>query len=276
MKNLSISFVLLSCLLAQPAFAQQPERGKPTPKQGWEISVGGGVLLSPKYMGDDEYGVNLVPSIRISYEDRFTASVEQGVRYNVIKTDNFKAGPLARIDFGRDEDGSGTFRISGGDTDDLVGLGDIDTTVSLGGFAEYELGNVVASIEAGQALGGHDGFTGEIALRYKGRAQFNGPPLIYSFGPKLNFGDATYTNAYFGVDAAQSTASGLTMYRADGGLVSYGISGTAILPLTQNIGVTFIASYDRLSGDVADAPLVQERGSRDQGFVGGIFSYTFD
>jgi outer membrane protein len=276
MKNISIPFVFLSCFLAQPAFGQHSESGKPSPKQGWEVSVGAGAILSPKYLGDNEYGLNLVPSIRISYEDRFTASVEGGIRYNVINTDNVKAGPLARINFGRDEDGNGAFRISGGDTNDLVGLGDIDTTVSLGGFAEYELGNMVASVEAGQALGGHDGLTGEIGLRYKGRAQFNGPPLIYSIGPKLNFGDATYTNAYFGVDAAQSAASGLSQYQADGGLVSYGISGTAILPLTQNIGVTFIASFDRLSGDAADAPLVEQRGSRDQGFVGGIFSYTFD
>ena len=276
MKKLYLLPVITFSLLAAPAIAQQSESGKPPVSQGWGVSIGGGALLSPKYMGDDEYGVNLVPSIRISYGERFTASVEDGLKYNLIQTDKIKAGPLARLEFGREEDGSGTFRISGGDTDDLVGLGDIDTTVSLGGFIDYTMGNIVASAQAGQAIGGHDGFSGEIGLRYKGRAQFNGPPVFYSVGPKLSFGDASYMNAYFGVNSAQSAASGLGVYQAGGGLTSYGVSGAAILPLSQNIAVTLIASYDRLAGDAADATLVQERGSPDQGFVGAIVSYTFD
>lgn len=256
--------------------AQDFDRASRPGDNGWQVSVGAGALLSPKYLGSDEYNLSLVPSVRVSKGERFFASVEEGVGYAVIDTRSFRAGPLARIAFGRDEDGSGTFRIAGGGTDDLVGLGDIDTSIELGGFAEFDFGKLTASARAGQAVSGHDGLVGQIGLRYKGRLLFNGPPIIYNFGPQIDFGDSDYTNAYFGVNAAQSLASGLPTYVANGGVISYGVSGTAIIPLTDNIATTFIASYNRLAGDAAGAPLVRERGSRDQAFIGTIVSYKFD
>ena len=114
-----------------------------------------------------------------------------------------------------------------------------------------------------------------MGLRYKGRFQANGPPLIYSLGPEINFGDADYSNAYFGVTEVQALASGLPQYEAGGGVTSYGVSATGILPLTDHVAMTFISSYSRLTGDVANAPLVQERGSPDQAFLGAIVSYKF-
>jgi len=275
MEKFFLPTVLCVSILGTPALAQQTDRGRPAAQDGWEISVGAGAIYTPKYLGDDDYALNLVPSIRVSYEDKFSASVEEGIRYTVFETDNFRAGPLAKIAFGRDEDSSGPFRISGGDTDDLLGLGDVDTSIELGGFADYDFGNLTATAQIGQAVSGHDGLVGQLGLRYKGRLQFNGPPLIYSFGPELNFGDATYTNAYFGITQAQALASGLPEYEAGGGVTSYGISATAIMPLTDTMAITFISSYTRLTGDVADAPLVQERGSPDQAFLGAIVSYKF-
>lgn len=269
-------FTGMACLVSSPALGQQPERGKPAPKDGWEVSVGAGAIYTPQYFGDDEYALNLVPSIRVKYEDKFFASVENGIGYNLIDTGTFRAGPLAQIIFSRDEDRGGPFRISGDDTTDLIGLGDVDTGVEVGGFAEFDFGGVTSSLKVGKAISAHEGFVAELGVSYKGRLQFNGPPLIYSIGPRLNFGDADYTNTYFGVTQAQALASGLPEYEADGGITSYGLSATAILPLTRKSAMTFIANYSRLTGDVADAPLVQQRGSEDQAFAGAIFSYTFN
>ncbi|RZV42412.1 MAG: MipA/OmpV family protein [Acidimicrobiales bacterium] len=265
-----------ACLISSPALAQQPDRGKPAPNDGWEVSIGGGAIYTPQYLGDDDYALNLVPSIRVNYEDKFFASVEGGVGYSLINSEIFRAGPLAQIVFGRDEDGGGPFRISGDDSADLIGLGDVDTGVELGGFAELDLGNVTSSLKVGKAISAHEGFVAELGISYKGTLQFNGPPLIYSIGPRLNFGDADYSNTYFGVTQAQALASGLPEYEAEGGITSYGLSGTAIMPLTDSAAMTFIASYTRLIGDVADAPLVQQRGSEDQAFAGAIFSYAFN
>ncbi|WP_409432861.1 MipA/OmpV family protein [Litorimonas sp. RW-G-Af-16] len=268
----------LACLWPVSVAAQErpPNSFERPDPNGWNVSVGGGALLSPNYLGDDDYALSLVPSIRVTKGDRAFASVEGGIGYAVIATDNFRAGPLAQVEFGRDEDGGGPFRASGDRTTDLIGLGDIDTSISLGGYAEFDFGKITASAKLGQAISGHDGLTGELGLRYKGRVQGNGPPIIYSFGPSLNFGDATYTNAFFGVTETQSAASGLGVYEASGGVTSYGVSTNVIVPMTRTVTGNIIAQYNRLTGDVADAPLVQQRGSVDQVFLGVIASYRFN
>lgn len=255
------------------AFANDgPPPGRDVSK-GWEVNVGAGTLFSPNYLGDDAYSLSAVPYIRATYDDRFFASVQEGMGFTVVANDNFRAGPLVRLDFGRDEDGGGPFRIAGNKTDDLRGLGDIDTTFSIGGFAELDFGGLSASVNVGQAVNGHDGLTGDFGLRFKGMVTGYGPPLIYSIGPAINFGDAKYMSSYFGINQPQSEASGLAVYDASGGIVSYGLSGTAIMPLTQKTSVTLIGNYGRLAGDAASSPLVEDRGSKDQAFLGLVLAY---
>jgi len=239
------------------------------------VSVGGGVLVSPNYLGDDAYSVSTLPFIRVTKGDRFFASVQEGAGYSVIETDTFRAGPLITLEFGRDEDGGSPFRIAGDQTTDLIGLGDIDTTIGLGAFAEIEFGKFSFSAKAAKAVSGHDGLTGELALRYKGVLTGYGPPFIYSFGPSVDFGDDTYSNAYFGVTQTQSIESGLTPYTASSGVTKYGVSASGILPLTQSISANIILSYSRLAGDAADAPLVTQRGTRDQAFAGLFLARKF-
>lgn len=114
------------------AAAQSPEK-----YSGWQFTVGPGAIYASTYLGDDEYQLRVVPNVSIKYADRFFASVGQGVGYNVIRSDGWRVGPIAKYAFGRDEDGSNTFAVLGDDTNDLVGLGDVDGTVELGGFVKY-------------------------------------------------------------------------------------------------------------------------------------------
>lgn len=268
-----VSTILGLGLIASANAQNRPSQDKSA--EGWSISAGGGAILSPTYLGDDAYGLSLVPSIRVEHGDRFFAAVETGTGYALINNKTLRAGPLITLDFGRDEDGDGPFQVAGATTQDLIGLGDIDTTVSLGGFAELLYGDFTISIKGGQALGGHDGMTGELGVSYGTRLQGNGPPLILSMGPRLKFGDDDYASALFGVTAIQSAGSGLPQYTASGGIISYGASGTVIMPVTKQISLTFLTSYDRLSKDIADAPLVRLRGDADQAFMGVVGSYRF-
>jgi len=264
------------CLSATSTLSYAQSRpNAPEQNEGWSVSVGAGALLSPNYLGDDAYAVSVVPYIRVTHSDKFFASVQEGIGYNLIHTDDFRAGPLVGIEFGRDEETGGPFRVTGSDTDDLVGLGDVDTSISLGGFAEYDMGRLTANIKLGQALNGHDGLTGELGLKYKGVLTGYGPPVIYNFGPTLNYGDNQYMDTFFGVDAAQSMASGLENFNPDGGILSYGLSANAIIPMTDNVTLTLFSSVNRLSGDAASSSLVQSRGSRDQAFFGLATAYTF-
>jgi len=153
MKINPITIAILLWLMPLKATAQEMLEPKSTP-DGWAVSIGAGAILSPNYFGDDAYSVSVVPSVRVTHGERLFASVQEGVGYNLVNTKTFRAGPRASLNFGRDEDGSGAFRIAGDRTDDLRGLGDIDTSFSLGGFAELDFGNVTASTNIGQAIGG--------------------------------------------------------------------------------------------------------------------------
>ena len=244
-----------------------------TPNEGWGLNVGAGGLMSPTYDGDDSYRVSILPNIQLTYGDDFVASVQEGVGYRFINEDTLRAGPIGRLKFSRGEDGDQPFAVTGDDTTDLRGLGEVDTTFELGGFVEYEIGGVTLGAEARKAVSGHDGAVLDLEASWSGRSMALGPPLIWSFGPRVRVVDDTYSQAYFGVTPAQSVAAGLPVYSSGGGVYSYGLGGTAILPLDDRWTMVAFASLERLTGDAADSPLVQLRGSEDQATLGLFVSY---
>lgn len=243
------------------------------PSEGWGLTLGAGALTAPTYEGDDSYRVSILPNIQVTYGDDFFASVQEGVGYRFINEDTVRVGPIGRLKFSRGEDGDQPFAVTGEDTTDLRGLGEVDTTFELGGFVEYEIGGVTLGAEARKAISGHDGAVLDLDASWSGRSMAFGPPLIWSFGPRVRVVDDTYTTAYFGVTPAQSAAAGLPVYTAGGGVFSYGLGGTAILPLDDRWTMVAFASYEKLAGDAADSPLVQLRGSEGQGTLGIFLSY---
>ncbi|MEO1252202.1 MAG: MipA/OmpV family protein [Pseudomonadota bacterium] len=270
MKALLAAILAPALLFASPAAAQGPQ-----PAEGWRITAGAGALFTPAYEGDDDYRLRLLPNIKIEYGDRFFASVQDGLGYRVINEESLRVGPIARIAFARNEDGSEPFAITGERTTDLIGLGNVATTAELGAFAEVDFGPLTAGLEARYGVNGHNGFVADASLRYSGVAQFGGPPLIYSFGPRMTIVGDDYNDAYFSVTPVQSFASGLPVFDADGGVQTVGAGATAILPLTRRTSLVAVAGYDRFVGDAGDAPLIRLRGSRNQATVGVFFGYTF-
>lgn len=241
--------------------------------EGWGLTLGAGALTAPTYEGDDSYRVSILPNIQVTYGDDFFASVQEGVGYRFINEDTLRVGPIGRLKFSRGEDGDQPFAVTGEDTTDLRGLGEVDTTFELGGFVEYEIGGVTLGAEARKAVSGHDGAVLDLDVSWSGRSMAFGPPLIWSFGPRVRVVDDTYTTAYFGVTPAQSAAAGLPIYTAGGGVYSYGLGGTAILPLDDRWTLVAFASYEKLAGDAAESRLVQLRGSEDQATLGIFVSY---
>ena len=94
------------------------------------IRVGLGPSIGPEYEGSDDYNVGIKPLISFNYRDLIQVD-NNNLRVNILGSDslfpskNFKAGPLLKIDFGRNEN----------DSPDLTGLGDVDTSIELGIFA---------------------------------------------------------------------------------------------------------------------------------------------
>jgi len=266
----SLRLLAFPCLLlASVSHAQQG--GGPPPAADWTLTVGVAPLLTPVFQGAEDYGLSLFPDLRVNYKDVFFASVPDGIGYSVINTDRWKLGPLVKLRFGREEDSGGSPFLLSGDTDGLQGMGDVDIAGEYGGFAQYSSGRLRTRVELRQGFGGHDGFVGDASVSYVGRTG----PLSYSVGPRLSFGSSDFMQTYFGIDAVQSRNTALARYDADGGVQSYGIGGSAVLPLTQATAMTLFAGYDRLGEPLRKSPLIRERGDANQFSIGLAFGYRF-
>jgi outer membrane protein len=269
-------------LMAVPAMAQGP--GKPA-ESPWTVSVGGGAIYAPAFMGSKDYQLIGVPNIRVNYRDRFFASVEGGIGYNAFRSRGLSLGPIARIQFPRFESGRNPLRIAGRLSTALQGMGDVSATVEMGGFVRYDWRGWNGRFEMRRGLNGHQGAISLLEGGYSGNVGrwfgLNGPPLILSIGPRIQFANATYRQVYFGVTDTQSSRSGLQKYTpssgffSGGGLLSYGAGGSLVVPLSRKFSVVVFGGVDRLSGDAADSPLVRQRGSVNQRVVGLTLSYSF-
>jgi outer membrane protein len=233
------------------------------------------MIYAPAFLGSDDYQLSGYPDIKVEYKDLFFASVGDGIGYNFINNYGWRVGPIAKYAFKRKEDGESDFRISGDETNALRGLGDVDGTIELGGYAEYSFEPFSYKVELRQGVNGHEGMIGEMSLNYAGAIKNMGPPVFFAIGPQLKFADSDYNNAYFGINQTQSANSGLARYSADNGLVSYGFGGFASLPVGDKISLSMFGGYERLGSEVADSPLVQERGNENQFAAGLNLSYKF-
>ena len=248
------------------------------PQRDWQFRVGVGVVYGPAFLGSDDYQLRAGPNVEIRYRDRFFLSVIDGAGFDLIKTENFRAGPVVKYQQERGEDGDSSFRIAGRRTDALRGLGDVSATAEAGGYVQYQFGDFAAKAEVRRGIGGHEGTIAELGARYTTGLtgiSFNERPVTFSIGPRATIVDDSYNQAYFGIDAEQAARSGLARYDAGGGLLPDGVGGSLIVSVSGSLSAALIGGFDRLSGDASESPLVRERGSRSQATVGVGLTYRF-
>ncbi len=269
------------CLLAiaSPALAQvensqpgpPPTRPVRSAAEGWSITVGAAPVLSPAWQGSRDMALSIFPDLRINYRDVLFASIPDGLGWNAVNRGGWKAGPLAKIRFGRDEERGGSpFLVTGG-SDALAGLGNVAAAAELGGFVERRAGPLRGRIEVRRGFGGHEGVVADLSLGYQARAG----RTIANVGPRLTLGSGDYVAPYFGINSVQSARSGLARYDPAGGLVSFGIGGSVLRPLDRRSALTLFTGVDRLAGDAGDSPLVRKRGRRMQFTLGIGYGWRF-
>lgn len=254
-----------------PASAALPAEAA---ESGWSITVGVAPVVSPAWLGSRDTTLSVYPDLRINYGDIIFASVPDGVGWNAVNWDGFKAGPIAKVRFGRDEnDGGSPFLISG-KSDALRGLGDVGVAAEIGGFIEMRFGRTRAwrlRGEVRRGFGGHEGVIADVSLGYRirtGRTQIN-------VGPRASLASKHFMQTYFGIDALQSPRSGLPQHTARGGLLSYGIGGSVVHPLDRRSAVTLFTGLDRLGDAPANSPLIEQRGRRMQFTLGFGYGWRF-
>jgi outer membrane protein len=227
------------------------------------VRVGAGAQLQPKYVGSDEVGVAPLFDLdfaRGSNPFRFEAE-DDSFGVALISSGPFAFGPVLNLEPSRKNSDVG------------APVGKVKTTLEAGAFAEYyPIESIRLRGEVRKGIGGHDGLVGSLVVDHIGR---DGDRYVFSVGPRLLLSNSRYQRAYFGVTPEAALATGLPVYRPDGGIHAVGLASGLSYQFTPKFGIFGFARYERLVGDAGKSPIVREFGSRNQ-LSGGIgLSYTF-
>lgn len=247
---------------SQPSSIGSEPVGPPPPD--WTFDIGPGVVMAPWFEGGAYYRVLPVPNLDLRYQrDKVFISARDGVGATLLDAAGFKAGPILRYRFPRNEwDGPG-----------LYGTGSVPFTVEGGGFLRYDLPYLAAKVELRRGLGGSNGLVFDALLDGKLRLADN---FFLSGGPRLSVTDATFNQAYFGINAAQSFGSGYAQYYPGAGLRSVGAGTSAVWRLNDKLTGVAFGAWNRLTDIAAASPLVTgPAGSPNQFVVGAALSWRF-
>jgi MipA family protein len=262
------AFSAAAVLLASaPALAQ--DIGAPTPPDDGDrftVTIGGGVQVSPKYPGADTYRVSPLPigGLRRAGAPIPSFAPDDSIGFKLFGESDtgFSFGPAARL-IGKRKPSD-----VGADVD-RVGF-----TVEAGAFAQYMVTpNIRVRVEGRKGIGGHKGWVGNVGADLVLRDENT---YIFSLGPRARFGDNRFTDAYFGVNPAAATRTGLAAYNPGSGLYSVGAITGLTYRLGPNWGLQLRAGYDRLIDDAGRSPIVRTLGSRDQFQGGGGLFFEFN
>lgn len=232
------------------------------------IRIGLGPVLTPAYEGSDDYKIKAAPLISLRYRDLIEVDNNR-IRVNVfgrdslIRSENFKAGPIARLDFGRDEN----------DSTDLTGLGNVGTSLELGLFASYTAGPARIRIRGRQDVA--SGHSGMLITTDLGVAIYRDERLAVTGSLSTTWADGDYMDAFFSVTAAQALTSGLAVYDATSSFKDVTLSVGANYAFTERWNLAANAGYSKLLSDAKNSPIVAVQGDSNQ-FVLGLFAiYSF-
>jgi len=233
----------------------------------WQFTAGIGAADSPLYPGSDHRRYRALPQFSASYGRFFLgdaqgSSAGGGMGVNLYQDSHWRFGTAVSADFV-------TPRKASNDPH-LHGLGDINGTAHASAFASYTLDWATLRTSITTDIGGHG--EGTLAgLDLQGRYQ----PierLTLSAGPGLTWGSGPYMRTFFGVDAAQSTASGLPQFQAHSGLEAVRFSLGANYQLTTNWSLGARMGLSRLRGDALNSPIT-ETGTQNNYMLSCVYHF---
>ena len=251
-----LSAFIISCCILPPAAAQDAEAPRRT-------RVGLGTQFLPSYPGSGD--LSLRPMFEFSRAEadkpfEFEAP-DESFGFNLVSAGGLGIGPALNFEGSRKAEDVG------------AALDNVDATIEVGGFVQYEFSpNFRGRIEARRGVDGHKSWITNAGADYVAR---DGDRYLFSIGPRITWSDRNYQLAYFGVTPAEATRTGLPAYAPGAGIQAVGATASFLTQVSNKWGIQSYARYERLVGDAARSPVVLVHGSRNQ-FSGGLaLTYTF-
>lgn len=282
MKTMLFAAALLAG--ATPALAQADASATPAPlpdpnDRSDTFTIGAGIGVVPDYEGSNDYRLIPAAALRgrvggISFSTRSTYLYVDLVPRGAGKLE-FDAGPIVGVRLNR------TGKIK----DDFVArLPDRKAAIEVGGFVGASLHGLTnpydslsVRLDVVKDVGNGHGST--VITPTLDFATPLSRTLYVGASLSADFVGGGYADEYFSISPADSLASGLRSFDADGGykgwktglLVNQSLSGD----LTKGLSLFGTGSYGRLAGDFRRSPIVADRGSATQWFGAIGLGYTF-
>lgn len=237
-------FLLVAALAL---FASLPAQAQMIEWSDFDVSAGGSGQYRPDYLGSDDYEFGFAPDAEIAWQKTLFVSTRNGAGVYIVNVPSSSFGVSISPDFGRDDSTN----------DALTGMGDIDFGWRLNIFGDVYYEPFIAGAKASVAVGG--GAEGQTVNAYVGLRKALTEQLTGQLVLGTTWAGATWGDAYYGVNATQSIATGYAQHDVDSGFRDAALGGSLSYALTPQLSLTGSARWTRLLGDVADSPIVQEQ-----------------
>ena len=233
-------------------------------EDGFSFGLGLGVEYESAYEGSDEFGFEANPAGAVQWRrgDDIVYFAGEALGWRGLRADKWLFDAAVAFDEGREE----------GDSDDgrLDGLGDSEEGT------EFVL-QVRRAFDAdwrywldGRVVTGDSGLLGLFGMgrRFGDRSDGSGSEI----GIVAVYHDSDRANRDFGVNAAQSMASGLAETNLSGGFRSVGINYTYRSIINANWQIFGEVLYEHFSSDVRRSPIAREDFEAEVG-IGFIYMF---
>lgn len=251
-----LAAALIACAALGAAGATHAQTAPKDSDQQFRLTIGGGAIYAPTYLGSDHYDADPLPLFDLRYADRAFLSTRDGAGLNLLESgSNWRAGPVIKYRMARDQDDDAALR----------GMGDVDAAGEAGGYVHYDLRPFTIGTELRQGFGGHDAVIGDAFINWSTKLSDS---LMLTVGPKVTMASRDFTQTYFGITPGQSARSGYRAYNPDGAYYSYGLGASLRYQINDTLSLGGFAGVDRIAGDAADSPLVDQAGSPTQARLG--------
>lgn len=233
----------------------------------WGFTVGVGAGSQAKYPGSGDSKTSVFPVVGARYGRYFIGAapgtgLPLGAGAYLIQNNNWHLGVGLGGQISKPREES--------DSPRLRGLGDIGTTTLGSVFGSYNdkwyqvRGSLVTDI------GGKNQGT-RFSMDLEGKYSLT-DKLVLSAGPGFTWADGKYSQTFFGINAAQSAASGRALYNASSGINSIRFTVGADYSLSPAWGLGARITTATLRGDSAISPITEDK---SQNSVGIFTTYRF-
>lgn len=230
-----------------------------------------GVALLPEYEGSSSYVLLPYAEGRLNYENYYMRFEGGALRFNILDSEQFHAGPLIGFRRGR-----------GNVNSPVRYFHHLDDTETFGGFLEWEhvgedprYGETI-TLSADDAVYGEKtgGWTIVTRATVRRPLEFVNPGFIVSLTGDVSWVSRPYMRTYFGVSPSDSAASGLPVFNPSDGFNRAGVALSVDQFLSRHFSVGLRGYYAKMLGDASKSPVVSMAGSEDQWFAGLTVGYV--